>query len=142
MSWQAPRSEGSMAYLTPAGAPQGCRTPLLLPQQLRRSCITPLPQLRNAAAAGGLCRRKSAQDLGTLVRPLGSCRDERGHTNEIYGCALLVRYMVKARDNLHMIINAFQHLHRVLWNCLGFTPSLKKTLSKCSKEMKEISNKH
>lgn len=103
---------------------------------LRNSCIALLGQRRNTTGQEEFFQRKTAYDLVTLTRSLGSCRDERGHMNQNYRYALLVWCTIKAHDNLHMIIKSFQHMHKSTLKLLWFYSPSKKTLSKYSKTNK------
>lgn len=92
MSWQTSRLEDSIACLNPPG----------ISNRLWHSSHP--PGAARCETAASLCsgssatqwwqeeffQRKSAYDLVTLIRSLGSCRDERGYMNETYRYALLV----------------------------------------------------
>lgn len=92
MSWQTSRLEDSIACLNPPGISSRLWPSSHPPGAAR--CETAAQLRSDSSATQGwqeeFFQRKSAYDSVTLIRSLGSCRDESGHRNEIYRCAMLV----------------------------------------------------
>lgn len=138
MSWQTSRLEDCIACLNPPG----------ISNRLWHSSHPPgavcgptaaSPRSGSTRVAGGILphlkkrKKRSAHGSVTLIRSLGSCRDERGQMNEIYRYALWVWYVIKAGEGWYMIIKVFRHLRENYSALRLFLPPPQKImLLKCS----------